>query len=328
MIALHDRATAFHSSAWARVLTETYAHKPLYLHFSQEGKTSALLPLMEVKSIVTGTRGVSVPFSDLCPPLVFSGFDERLLMPALERVATERKWRHFELRGARFLHGVAPAVVSFYGHKLDLTLGAEELRRRFAGNVRRNIRTAEESGLRVEISQSRDSILRFYQLLVRTRRRHGVPPQSRKFFLKIHEHMLKAGLGFVVLAWQGERAVAGAVFFSFSKNALYKFGASDERLQQLRPNNLVMWHGIRALAERGAHTLHFGRTAQANEGLRRFKLAWGAEEEIVDYFRFERTTRTWSTGERDLAGRAGGVFRKLPLAVNRLIGTLAYPHLD
>ncbi len=214
MVALHESATAFHSSAWARVLTQTYGHTPLYLHFSQAGKTSALLPLMEVKSRVTGCRGVALPFSDMCPPLTFSGSDAHAIVTQLSAMAAERNWKHFELRGAPFLRGHAPAGVSFYGHKLDLTVGLEQLQRRFAGNVRRNLRKAEESGVTVEVSQSAEAILQFYKLLGRTRRRHGVPPQSRKFFLNIHEHMLKPGFGFVVLASQGGRAIAGGLALS------------------------------------------------------------------------------------------------------------------
>ena len=328
MVRLHPAVTAFHSAAWAKVLTETYGHKPFYLHFAHAGKTAALVPLLEVNSPVTGRRGVSLPFSDMCPPLAFSGCDERALLGKISELATDRKWKHFELRGAPFLRAMAPPVVTFYGHKLDLTCGPEELQRKFAGNVRRNLRKAEQSGLTVTVSRSREAILQFYQLMARTRRRHGLPPQSRQFFLNIHRHMLTEEFAFVVLASQGSRPVAGAIFFAFGKNALYKFGASDERLQHLRANNLVMWEGIRSLAANGARTLHFGRTARDNEGLRRFKLAWGAEEEIVEYFRFERATGRWSTAERDLAGRAGGVFRKLPLAVNRMIGTMVYPHLD
>ena len=45
--------------------------------------------------------------------------------------------------------------------------------------------------------------------------------------------------------------------------------------QNLRPNNLVMWEGIKSLMQRGADTLHLGRTSMENEGLRRFKLSRG-----------------------------------------------------
>ncbi len=327
-IAMHEAATAFHSSAWARVLTETYPHRPLYLQFSNADKTSALLPLIEVNSPFTGRRGISLPFTDLCPPLSFGGCDEGALVAKLTALAEERKWKYFELRGASFLRETAAPVTTFYGHKLDLTGGPDELQPHFAPNVRRNLRKASESGVTVEITRSREAVLRFYDLLARTRRRHGLPPQSRKFFLKIHEHLLEQDHGFVALGSYQQQPIAGAIFFTFGRNALYKYGASDERLQHVRANNLVMWQAMQTLCERGMRTLHFGRTARDNEGLRRFKLAWGAEEEIVEYFRFERATGRWSTAERDLAGRAGGVFRRLPLAVNRLIGSMVYPHLD
>ena len=62
--ALHRDAGCFHTSAWARVLHQTYKHRPFYLHFSCGGRLAALVPLMEVRSPFTGRRGVCLPFSD------------------------------------------------------------------------------------------------------------------------------------------------------------------------------------------------------------------------------------------------------------------------
>ena len=59
------------------------------------------------------------------------------------------------------------------------------------------------------------------------------------------------------------------MFFKLGRHAVYKFGASDERLQELRANNFAMFEAIRYLAEGGAETLHFGRTEKENQGLRR-----------------------------------------------------------
>ncbi|MFL6529906.1 MAG: lipid II:glycine glycyltransferase FemX [Chthoniobacterales bacterium] len=328
MIASHPSATAFHTSAWARVLTETYGHKPYYLQLGDAGETSVSLPLLEVNSPLTGRRGVSLPFTDVCPPLVSGSFAHDSLGEELSALAEERSWKHFELRGADWLRGVAPAAASFYGHKLALTTSINDLEKQLASNVRRNVRKAERSGVTAEVTDGRDAVLKFYKLLVRTRRRHGVPPQSRKFFLKIHEHLIAPGHAFVVLAHRKQRPLAGAIYFRFQGNALYKFGASDERLQEFRASTLVMWTAIRHLAETGATQLHFGRTDLDAAGLRRFKLAWGAEEEMIEYFRFQRDTAGWSTAKRDLVGQTRRVFRNLPLAVNRLIGTMVYPHLD
>ncbi len=89
----------------------------------------------------------------------------------------------------------------------------------------------------------------------------------------------------------GARPIAAAIFFRFGRNALYKYGASDKRFQALRANNLVMWQGIQFLARNGAEKLHFGRTEQENEGLRRFKLSWNTQEETIDYFRIDPSGR-------------------------------------
>ena len=111
------------------------------------------------------------------------------------------------------------------------------------------------------------------------------------FFLNIYEHIINRGLGFIVLAQHGPRPIAAAIFFRFGRNALYKYGASDKRFQALRANNLVMWEGIQFLARNGAEKLHFGRTEQENEGLRRFKLSWNTQEETIDYFRVDPSGR-------------------------------------
>ena len=56
----------FHSSPWARVLHEAYGYEPCYLASVEDSRFTALLPCMEVRSPITGKRGVSLPFTDYC----------------------------------------------------------------------------------------------------------------------------------------------------------------------------------------------------------------------------------------------------------------------
>src|SRR5207237_7148507 len=90
-----------------------------------------------------------------------------------------------------------------------------------------------------------------------------------------------------------KRPIAAAMFFKLGRHAVYKFGASDERLQELRANNLAMFEGIKYLVDTSAETLHFGRTETENQGLRRFKLSWGASEETIDYACFDTASASW-----------------------------------
>jgi CelD/BcsL family acetyltransferase involved in cellulose biosynthesis len=326
----HPESTIFHLSQWARVLISTYGHNPVYLRFSYDDNLAALLPMMEVKSPITGNRGVSLPFSDFCPPLIF---DQRIgvfpLLEAVNQIGRKRHWRYFEIRSNALVDSFSTPSEEYYGHELDLTRGAGRLLAAVSPSVRRAIRKAEKSELTIEISQTWASMLDFYRLHLRTRRRHGLPPQSLSFFHNIDREIIKTGYGFIVVAKAALRPVAAAVFFHSGREALYKFGASDARAQSLRPNNLVMWKAIEHLAASGFHKLRFGRTDLTDEGLRRFKRSWGGLERQIRYYRYEGMTRP--SGDR-VPGLAHGfytrIFRRLPLFVNRTIGKLVYPHLD
>ena len=187
------------------------------------------------------------------------------------------------------------------------------------------------------MSGSEEDVGAFYRLHVRTRRRHGLPPQPFSFFRNIHRHVIKPGLGFVALAHSASRPIAGAVFFSLGRNAIYKFGASDERYQDSRPNNLVIWHAIQKLAAARAETLHLGRTSLRNEGLRRFKLGWGTIERPLEYFRFDVTSNCWTPAKDNASGIHNALFKRLPLIAESAdwrsclssfgLGSAVTPHL-
>jgi hypothetical protein len=328
VVTLHRDANCFHTSAWAKVLHQTYGHKPFYLQFSRGRRLAALVPVMEVRSPFTGRRGVCLPFSDACEPLVFDPEAIGLVKNRLVDFARERRWKHLEIRGSKFFPLASSSTAKFYGHILDLHSRTEELMDRFASPVRRAIRKAERNGLRAEVVRNRQAIGDFYRLHAQTRRRHGLPPQPASFFLNIYEHIIKPGLGFVVIARHWSRPIAAAIFFRFGKNALYKYGASNEKFQELRANNLVMWQGIQFLARNGARKLHFGRTECNNDGLRRFKLSWGTEEETIDYFRVDPSNRKSLVVAPSNFVFHKKIFARLPLAVNRLAGAMIYPHLD
>lgn len=323
----HSRHTFFHSSAWAHVLCRSYGHRPFYLEVTQSGKRVALLPLMEVNSRFTGRRAVCLPFSDICGPLLFDESLASTLEDQLAELGRARKWDFVEVRGEVPAENPVPSEPTFYGHRLQLDPNLDDLFSNFAASVRRSVRKAQRSPLALSISNTPEFVEAFLRLHARTRRRHGVPQQSNHFFEMIQKVVLEPGFGFVVQASLGPTPVAAAMFFVYGNSAVYKYAASDERFQQHRGNNLVMWEGIKELKRRGARHLHFGRTSCSNDGLRRYKRSWGANEEPVYYARFDTTSRSWSRVKQDVTASHEHLFRRMPLVVNRLAGTLLYPHL-
>ena len=328
LVVSHPDFSFFHSAAWAKVLSKTYGHEPVYLRFSQGGELAALVPLMEVRSSFTGLRGVCVPFCDFCDPLVFGECALGMVIEKLSELARERNWGSFELRGGNVFEVSAARAAIYFGHTLDLRSGPESLFARLKSSARGAIRKAERSGLSVHVTRSPEAIREYYRLHVQTRRRHGLPPQPLSFFLNIYDEIIRPGLGFIVMAHSGSRVAAAAVFFQIGKKAIYKFSASDEGLRQLQGNSLIVWKAIQSLAQNGAEELHFGRTALEDEGLRRFKLAWGTGETTIEYFRFNSRTDKWIAGRDNVPGAFTAVFARLPQALNRLIGAGIYPHLD
>ena len=89
----------FHSSAWARVLKDSYGYTPLYFATIKNGHFSALVPVMDVNSILTGKRGVSLPFTDYCEPIIDKDKDFADLFNSLIEYGKSRGWKYIELRG-------------------------------------------------------------------------------------------------------------------------------------------------------------------------------------------------------------------------------------
>jgi CelD/BcsL family acetyltransferase involved in cellulose biosynthesis len=329
LVQSHPDATVFHSAAWGEVIHDTYGHKPFYVCFSDADKPVALVPLIEVLSPLTGRRAVCLPFSDGCGPLLFQQSASSIVKEGLAKLARERAWKYFEIRGGELLDESAELAVAFYGHMLKLPADPEKLFRCFGHGTRGKIKQAIKNNLVVEVSQEPEAVREFYKLQVRTRKKHGVPPQPFAFFANIHKNLIQAGRGFTVLTRSEGRTAAGAIFLRNARCAIYKFAASDPELAKTRGNNLVLWEGIRHLSRSGCELLHLGRTSLDHEGLRQFKLSWGTEEQMIRYCRFDSKQGRWvSAPQGNGSGIHQHIFRNLPLALNRLAGAVLYPHLD
>ncbi|GAB4390626.1 MAG: hypothetical protein Kow0025_23940 [Thermodesulfovibrionales bacterium] len=328
MVLAHPGHSFFHSAAWARVLEESYGYTPFYFTAFSGGGISALVPVMEVRSVITGKRGVSLPFSDHCEPMASDGGEFRELFEAAARFGGSSGWRYLEIRGSNEFLSHVPHHCYYYGHSLDLRGGEGRIYAGLRDSNRRSIAKAEREGVEVSIGRSRGDLAEYYRLHCITRRRHGLPPQPEGFFRSVQGHIMDRGAGAVALARHGGRTVAGAVFFRLGKKAFFKYGASDYAYQRLRPNNLVMWEAIRWLAAEGMVSLCLGRTEPGNRGLERFKSGWGARKRVIRYYRYDTSRNAF------MAGLPGGgpvthsaLMARMPLAVLKPLGRLLYRHV-
>lgn len=316
-------ALPFHHPAWALLLAECYGFRSFGFALADEaGRLEAGLPVLEVKRPLGRPRWVSLPFTDTCPALVDPVVSDRLAAE-LDGLRQARGVSRVELRGP--LPGAArdpgPAPLA---HVLRLDPDADEVARRFKGAVLRNVRKSARSGLVIRRGESEGDLAgTFYDLLVDTRRRLGAIVQPRRFFRLLWRRALAGDLGFVLLAFVGETPVAGAVFLTWNGTVTYKYGASDTRYWDRRPNNLLFWEAIQWACANGYGALDFGRTDATAEGLRRFKLGWGCDESPLAY----SAIGTAASGSRsDASERLSPVIRRAPGWLNRAIGRLLYKY--
>lgn len=321
-----SQSTIFHSANWARLLAESYGYHPAYFTLSEQGTFRGCLPLMEVKSGLTGRRGVCLSFSDCCGAVAEGPAEFQLLFDSVLELGRMSGWRYVEFRGEQFLSQALPAK-AYAHHCIELSGDEHLMHSRLRKGTASSIKKSEKEGVRVEICSSLEGVRDFYRLHCLTRKRHGLPPQPVSFFDKLHEHVVSQGFGFTALARHGETAVAGLICLHFGTNAVYKFGASDEAFKQLSGTNLVLWETIKQCARQGMRTLSLGRTDLDNEGLLNFKNGWGAQRTVLNYYRYDFASNGFVCDrERDL-GLFRDVLRTLPLDVLKLIGRLAYRHM-
>jgi hypothetical protein len=317
----------FHFSPWAKVLFECYGYIPQYFTLLLDSnKLAALLPIMEINSFITGKRGVSLPFTDFCDPILNDGVKFHDLIDSIAEYGKRGNWKYFELRCRKDLFPFSLPSCTYLEHTVDLNKGEEQIYSRLRDTTRRNIKKAVKEGVKVEISQSLDSAKEFYRLNCITRRNHGLPPQPYSFFKKVYEHILANNFGFIVLASFEGKCVAGAIYFHLKEEAVYKYGASETDYQNLRANNLVMWEGIRECIRRGCAIISLGRTDLNHEGLLQFKRGWGTTELQMNYYRYDFKKETFVQAQSRTTGFHNSIFKNMPVPILTKVGAVLYRH--
>lgn len=290
-IADKEDATVFHSSAWARVIKDTYGYAPKYrIVENEDGRVKAAIPFYFIQSKLTGRRLVCLPFSDYCWPLGRDEADIKLLLDTIKgELNTDNyaaKW--LEIRGWRNEDPETRFNLIGYNYYtrylLELEPDLEALSDRFHLSVRRCIHQAEERGVTVRLTNSEADMELFFKLHVMTRKKLGVFPQPHRFFKSVFRNIISQNQGFVGIAECGGKTLAGVVFFVHGDTIYYKYSASDEKHLKKRPNHLIIWEAIKYACANDYKYFDFGRCSPEEEGLRVFKSRWGSKAIPSPYY--------------------------------------------
>ncbi len=327
LILTHPDATLFHSAQWAKVLQCSYYFKPLYFLVRKKSKLMALIPLMEIDSYLTGKRGVSLPFTDFCFPLIANNVDVAPIWASVQEYGKQAGWKFFEIRGNIGNTDNTQCFSSYYEHVLDISRGVKYIYDQVRGSHNRNIKKAQNQGVDVTMGGSLEEVKEFYQLHLMTRKKHGLPPPPFKFFKLLQEYVMANGNGTLFIARYNGRAIAGALCLNFGMKAIYKYAASDPRNQYLMPNHLIVWKAIEWYCQRHYNSFSFGRTDIDHKGLAWFKSGWGAKRQTAHYYRYSFINEVFFEKKIHLEKLYNQIFNKLPVPLLNMIGSFLYRHV-
>lgn len=326
---MHPLATVFHSKEWLDALRRTYGYRASALTTSRPGERLINgLAFCRIQSWITGRRLVSVPFSDHCTPLVDSEDEFACLFSCLQQEVEMGREKYLEIRpiaGGTHLPPEVSGGETFLLHRLDLRPSLDELFYSLHANcIRRKIARAQRERVAYEDGTSEELLKKFYQLVVLTRRRHGIPPQPVSWFRNLIDcfgERLKIRLA----SHEGQPA-AGILTIRYKGSMTYKYGCSDVRFHSLGPMQLLMWRAIREAKETGLIEFDMGRTDWNNTGLLAFKDRWGGARSDLVYLRHPVPKLQCRTGY--IATRiAKRIFVWAPDSLLSTVGNILYRHI-
>ncbi len=273
-----SNGTVFHLSTWRRVVEEVFHHVPRYLLAYEGSEIRGVLPLFDVRGVLSGHILVSVPYG------VYGGLcgadpDARQsLLEEAERTARRLKVRHVELR---HLYDPVPElpVKSLYAtfvKKLDPNpdVNFDAIPRK----QRRMVRQGIKHGL--EGRRGWEPLAEFYEIYAVSRRHIGSPPFPRRLFEAVRDHFGEAAQ--LLTIWHDGRAVAGVISFFYHDRVMPYYGAALPEAFALAVNDFMYWELMRDSCIAGYRIFDFGRSRQGS-GSYDFKRHWGFEPEPMAY---------------------------------------------
>jgi len=328
LLLAHRDHSIFHTVGWAKVLSDSYGFTPHYFLELEDGKITLALPVMEVKNFGAGKRGVSLPFSDYCDPLLAENVSLQNVLEKAIAYGKKRGWTSLEIRKIQDVATNNIPHGDYLHHELEISGEENTLFSNFRDSTCRNVQKGTREGVRAILQDSEEAMDRYYSLHCITRKSHGLPPQPLSFFRNVQKHILAKGNGFVALALFRGKCIAGGIYMNFGEKAIFKYGASDARYQEFRGNNVVMWEAIRFFSRNGFKSLSFGRTDPENNGLETYKRGWGGVKSKLAYIKYDVKNGRYITAKKPTYGVHNRIFRHLPIGVCKFLGRSIYPFMD
>lgn len=305
--------------SWLHVLEQGLRQTPYLLEARDGERTTGLLPLAYVHSLLFGRYLVSLPYLNTNGVLAEDHASQNLLIDRAVELADELRVRHLELRHEQAIEH--PALTGRLTSKVHMRLALPDfpgpLWEQLPAKVRNQVRKGEKSGLTISWG-GLELLPEFYDVFSRNMRDLGTPVYGCRLFAAILRHFPNDAEICVVRAG---KAPAGAALLLHGKGITEVPSASSLREYNSTCANMLMyWNLLDRAIQRGQTVFDFGRSTM-DCGTYKFKKQWGAAAEpaVWQYYlrqgaagalrpdnpRYQRLIRIW---------------QRLPVRLTRWIG--------
>jgi FemAB-related protein (PEP-CTERM system-associated) len=317
-------ATFFHRVGWKRAIETGLGHDAHYLYAEEGGEITGVLPLVHLRSRLSGRGLISTAFCVYGGPAVASPDARRALTTAASDLAVVLDVDYLEYRSVRRVEQEAAAACGwqlkpgvYATFRKSLETDPERALLAIPRKQRAMVRKGAKLGLRAEIDAAPDRLHRVYAESVRNL---GTPVFPKSWFAA-----LKREFGSdceILTVLEAGRPVSAVMSFYFRDEVLPYYGGGTGRARDVAGNDFMYWEVMRRAIERGCRMYDFGRSKYGT-GAFDFKRYWGFEPSPLHYeYKVFRGDVPDVNPLNPKYRRAVALWQRLPLPVANLVGPL------
>lgn len=313
-----SQATVFQLAGWKDVMENTFGLKSHFL-FAREGdQILGVLPLLYIKSRLSGHFLTSMP-GGLCAQ------DDQASTALIEwakALTTADRAKYLILRDGRHKWNL-PELVTNEDHctfVVKLSPEPERVWQRLKGKARQLTNKGRKAG--VEVVTGPNFLDHFYPIYSQAMRDKGTPTLGLDFFRNMIAQFTE---NFTLQMVRLDQQVLGGGFIACFKDTVYcTWAGMLHQFYHLHPSYLLYWETLKYGCENGFKWVDLGRSRR-DSGSSIFKMKWGAAPQPLyqQYYLngIAQPPPVGSSVEENARYRfLINVWRRLPLSVAEVLG--------
>lgn len=313
-----ELSTPYHLSGWKDVLQDVFCSETHYLLAEENNKIVGVLPLLHIKSILTGHYFTSLP-GGLCAE---SEQAAEALMDQGKELVKATKARYLILRDGRKKWNF-PGLVTDEEHItfiVELDQDLEKVKGDFKKRTRQLVNQATRSGL--VSATGLENLAEYYPIYAQAMRELGTPTLGFVFFKSLANHLPDETN--LLTVYLDSRIVGGGFMAPFKETVYCTWAGMLREYYPLHSVHLLVWNSITYAFNNGFQRVDLGR-CRKNSGAYVFKKDFGANcMQLYQQCYLNGTKAPPSVGaamEDDPTYRTFvKIWRKLPLQMTEFIG--------